>query len=173
MQKGLINILFSITALSASFSALSATQLVSTQKLDWKTAEQLASQAVQNCLDEGYEVTATVVEPSGQQQAVIRSNNAPLQTLSVSYRKAYTAFSYGRTFHKNTTSELVDAKLAGPQEGAVLATEPEIIFIAGGAKIRKADGTVLGGLGVSGAPGGDKDEKCATTALEKFKDKFE
>ncbi len=173
MQNQLLKIILSVTALTASFSALSATHLVSTQKLDWQTSEKLASAAVQNCLNAGYEVTATVVDPAGQQQSVIRSSNAPLQTLSVSYRKAYTAFSYGRTFHKNSTSELVESKLAGPQEGAVLATEPEIIFVAGGVTLRKQDGTVLGGLGVSGAPGGDKDEKCALDAVNKFKADFE
>ncbi len=172
MHRNLLKVLFSLTAITASFSAISATHLVTTQKLDWQTSEKLASAAVQNCLSEGYEVTATVVDPAGQQQAVIRSNNAPLQTLSISYRKAYTAFSYGRTFHKNSTGELIQAKLAGPQDGGVLATEPEIIFVAGGVTLRKQDGTVLGGLGVSGAPGGDKDEKCAADAVEKFKSDF-
>jgi uncharacterized protein GlcG (DUF336 family) len=39
--------------------------------------------------------------------------------------------------------------------------------------LRKADNTVIGGLGVSGAPGGDKDEACALAAVAKLKEKFQ
>jgi len=32
---------------------------------------------------------------------------------------------------------------------------------------------VIGGLGVSGAPGGDKDEACADEAVSKLKEEFQ
>lgn len=143
--------------------------LVTVRKLNWRTAEKLASEAVRICEQRGYSVTASVVDPSGHQQAVVKGDDAALQTLSVSYRKAYTAFSYGKTFNKNTTSELIKAKVTGPLDGGVLATEPEIIFIAGGVTLRAHDGGVIGGLGVSGAPGGDKDEACAVDAIAGLK----
>lgn len=146
--------------------------LITVRKLNWRTAENLASEAVRVCEGQGYSVTATVVDPSGHQQAVIKGDTVPLQSLSVSYRKAYTAFSYGMAFNRNSTSELIAAKVTGPQDGAVLATEPEVIFIAGGVTLRTADGTVIGGIGVSGAPGGDKDEACARAAVEKLKSSF-
>lgn len=97
----------------------------------------------------------------------------PLQSLSVSYRKAYTAYSYGLAFNKNTTSELIAAKVTGPANGA-LNTIPEVLFVPGGITLRTASGTtVLGGLGVSGAPGGDKDEACALAAVKKFQADFQ
>ena len=117
-------------------------------------------------------MTATVVDPSGHQQAVIKGDTVPLQSLSVSYRKAYTAFSYGQAFDKNTISELIAAKLIGPENGAV-NTVPEVLFIPGGVTLRKADNVVIGGLGVSGAPGGDKDEAYAPEAVAKFKGEFQ
>ncbi|MBO1325115.1 heme-binding protein [Acetobacter sp. TBRC 12305] len=147
------------------------TNLITTQKLDWMTAEKLAAEAVRVCAARGFSVTATVVDPSGHQQVVIKGDTVPLQSLSVSYRKAYTAYSYGMAFNKNSTSELVAAKLTGPADGS-LATVPEVIFIAGGVTLRKADGTVLGGIGVSGASGGDKDEACAQAAVDKFRADF-
>jgi len=146
--------------------------LVSSQKLPWQVAQQLAAEAVQTCAAKGWSVTATVVDPSGHAQAVIKGDTVPLQSLSVSYRKAYTAFSYGQAFDKDTISELLAAKLDGPANGA-LNTVPQVLFIPGGVTLRKADRQVLGGLGVSGAPGGDKDEGCALAAVKKFQPQFE
>jgi uncharacterized protein GlcG (DUF336 family) len=165
----------SLLAVGVSTTALAealGSKLVTTQKLGWSTAEQVASEAVRVCAARGYSVTATVVDPSGHQQAVIKGDTVPLQSLSVSYRKAYTAFSYGQAFDKNTISELIAAKLTGPENGA-LNTVPEVLFIPGGVTLRKADNIVIGGLGVSGAPGGDKDEACALEAVAKFKGEFQ
>ncbi|EOH6072835.1 heme-binding protein [Burkholderia cenocepacia] len=148
------------------------TNLVTTQKLRWQTAQALAAEAVRVCANRGYSVTATVVDPSGHPQAVVKGDSVPLQSLSVSYRKAYTAFSYGMAFDKDSTSELIAAKVTGPLDGGVLATIPEVLFIPGGVTLRMADRTVIGGIGVSGAPGGDKDERCAQAAVDKYKGEF-
>ncbi|MFT4066498.1 GlcG/HbpS family heme-binding protein [Paraburkholderia sp.] len=161
-----------VLAIAATSAHADDTNLVMTQKLRWQTAEALASEAVRVCASRGYSVTATVVDPSGHQQAVIKGDSVPLQSLSVSYRKAYTAYSYGLAFNKDSTSELIAAKVAGPLDGGVLATVPEVIFIPGGVTLRKADRTVIGGIGVSGAPGGDKDEACAQAAVDRYRQEF-
>ena len=96
----------------------------SSQKLPWATAEKLASEAVRICEERGYSVAAAVVDPSGIQQVVIRGDAAPVHTLSVAYRKAYTAFFFGRNYNKNTIGELIAGKLTGPENGA-LNTVPE------------------------------------------------
>lgn len=75
-------------------------------------------------------------------------------------------------FDKDSTSELIAAKVTGPLDGGVLATIPEVLFIPGGVTLRMADRTVIGGIGVSGAPGGDKDETCAQAAVDKYKGEF-
>jgi hypothetical protein len=49
----------------------------------------------------------------------------------VSYRKAYTAFSYGMAFDKDSTSELIAAKMPSPLDDGLLATVPEFLFILG------------------------------------------
>lgn len=159
-------------ALATLCAQAAPSHLVSSQKLPWQVAQQLAAEAVQTCAAKGWSVTATVVDPSGHAQAVIKGDTVPLQSLSVSYRKAYTAFSYGQAFDKDTISELLAAKLDGPANGA-LNTVPQVLFIPGGVTLRKADRQVLGGLGVSGAPGGDKDEGCALAAVKKFQPQFE
>ena len=146
--------------------------IVTMQKLDWFLAAQLALEAVRSCAMQGYSVTATVVDTTGHQQAVIKGDSVPLQSLSVSYRKAYTAYSYGLAFNMNTTSELIAAKVTGPANGA-LNTIPEVLFVPGGVTLRRvSDNTVLGGIGVSGAPGGEKDEACAQAAVQKYRADF-
>ncbi|WP_230962024.1 GlcG/HbpS family heme-binding protein [Pseudomonas fluorescens] len=173
MPIKLLTFSFALTAALLSSAAMAADPaLVTTQKLPWQTAAKLASEAVQICAAQGYSVTAAVVDPSGHEQAVIKGDTVPLQSLSVAYRKAYTAFSYGQAFNKNSTSELIAAKLDGPANGA-LNTVPEVIFIAGGVTLRRANQQVIGGLGVSGAPGGDKDEACAVQAVKKFQSSFD
>lgn len=160
------------TALLSTGTFAANTPLITTQKLPWQTAEKLASEAVQICAAQGYSVTAAVVDPSGHEQVVIKGDSVPLQSLSVAYRKAYTAFSYGQAFNKNSISELIAAKLDGPANGA-LNTVPEVLFIPGGVTLRRANRQVIGGLGVSGAPGGDKDEACALQAMKKFQPDFD
>lgn len=173
MQPMLKIVPFALAVALCSTGVMAAeSHLITTQKLPWQTAEKLASEAVQICAAQGYSVTAAVVDPSGHEQVVIKGDTVPLQSLSVSYRKAYTAFSYGQAFNKNSTSELIAAKLDGPANGA-LNTVPEVLFIPGGVTLRTASHQVIGGLGVSGAPGGDKDEACALQAVKKFQSSFD
>lgn len=105
--------------------------VIMTAKLDWITAAHLAEEAVRACAAQGYSVTASVVDTTGHQQAVIKGDSVPLQSLSVSYRKAYTAYAYGLAFNMNTTSDLIAAKVTGPANGA-LNTIPEVLFVPGG-----------------------------------------
>ena len=42
-----------------------------------------------------------------------------------------------------------------------------------GGLVIEAGGSLLGGVGVSGAPGGDKDEACAKAGLESVRDKLD
>ena len=42
-----------------------------------------------------------------------------------------------------------------------------------GGLVIQAGGSLLGGVGVAGAPGGDKDEACAKAGLESVQDKLD
>ena len=55
---------------------------------------------------------------------------------------------------------------------AGLAQLPHIAMLAGGLVI-EAGGTLLGGIGVAGAPGGDKDEACARAGLDAIRDRID
>ena len=139
-----------------------AADIVTTPKLSWRLAAQLATDAVTICEQRGYPVTAAVVDTSGLEQALVKSDRSHPQSVTIAYRKAYTAMVYAPLFGMSTTGELIAAR---PQlANGPLNTVPAILFAAGGVAIR-AGNTVVGALGVSGAPGGDKDEACAKAAV--------
>ena len=58
----------------------------------------------------------------------------------------------------------VDQRIA-----ALRSTHPKLIWIAGGIVIESA-GSLLGAIGVSGAPGGDRDEACARAGMAAVRD---
>ena len=55
---------------------------------------------------------------------------------------------------------------------AGLRNLPNVVIIGGGLVI-EAGGSVLGGIGVSGAPGGDADEACAKAGIAAVQDKLD
>ena len=76
--------------------------------------------------------------------------------------KAYTARTRGQT-------SLEFMKLTDKPENAYLKQIPNVVAVGGGVPI-KAGNEVIGGVGVSGAPGGEKDEVCANAGLAKVAD---
>ena len=53
-----------------------------------------------------------------------------------------------------------------------LRGQPRFMAVGGGLVI-EAGGSLLGGIGVSGAPGGDADEACAAAGLKAVADELE
>lgn len=134
---------------------LATTVTVSTASLSLSAASRIATLAVNNCAQLGYNVSATVVDRSGVPLAVARSENAGPHTLGASQGKAFTSASA-----RNLTSNIAK----GLAENPGLADIPGYLVLAGGAPIR-ADGAVVGAVGVGGAPSGLIDEKCGTDAV--------
>ena len=82
-------------------------------------------------------------------------------------RKAYTALSF-----RAATTDLAKSIAIGPDGFRVWRGCRNVAMLAGGLVI-EAGGTLLGGIGVSGAPGGDKDEACAKAGLDAIRDKID
>ncbi len=53
-----------------------------------------------------------------------------------------------------------------------LAQLPRVSMLGGGMMIEAA-GSLLGGIGVSGAPGGERDEECARAGIDAIRDKLD
>jgi uncharacterized protein GlcG (DUF336 family) len=107
-----------------------------------------------------------VLDRFGQTLVLLRDRFAGLPAPAAANDKAYTALS----FH-SSSGDFAKLIRSG-QLRAGLAALPHIVTLAGGLVI-EAGGTLLGAVGVSGAPGGDKDEECAKTGLDAIRDKLD
>jgi uncharacterized protein GlcG (DUF336 family) len=115
--------------------------------------------ALEQCTKDGYKVSVTIVDKSGSVAAQTRGDGTSPHTMEFSRLKAYTARIRNQT-SLATMKQLEDPAFAG------LRQIPGLVGIGGGVPIR-AGTEVIGGVGVSGAPGGEKDEVCANAGIAK------
>jgi uncharacterized protein GlcG (DUF336 family) len=136
------------------------------KSLSPETALEAAQAALKKCRDNGFQVAVAVVDRFGQPQVMLRDRFAGRLAADTATSKAYTALSF-----RAATSDLAKSVKSG-QMDAGLARLPHVAMLAGGLAI-EAVGTLLGGIGVSGAPGGDKDEECAKAGLDAIRDRID
>ena len=138
----------------------------STRSLTPETALKAAQAALHKCRSQGYQVAVTVVDRGGLAQVLLRDRFAGPHTVTVSADKAWSAV----TFRTNT-SEL--EKLSRPgQPLSGLRSVPRMTPLGGGVMI-EGGGSLLGAIGVSGAPGGEADEACALAGLKAITEDLE
>ena len=142
-------------------------QATFTQKiLTPETALKAAQAALKKCRDSGYQATIAVVDRMGIVQVLLRDRFAGPHTTDMATAKAWTAVSF-----RASTAELADATQPGrPQSG--IRSRPGVAAVAGGLTI-EAGGSLLGGIGVSGAPGGKEDEMCAAAGIAAIREDIE
>ena len=140
--------------------------VVTYKSLSPEAALEAAQTAMKTCRTNGFQVAVSVVDRFGQPQVLLRDRFAGLPAADIATSKAYTALSFRRS-----TAELARMVRDG-QIDPNLARMPRVAMLAGGLQIETA-GTLLGGIGVSGAPGGDKDEECAKAGLDAIRDKLD
>ena len=138
--------------------------VVSTKNIGMELARDIATESILACRDAGYHVSAVVVDRHGLVRAALRDDLAARFSLETTERKA------------NLTV------MAWTDSGQFRSARPDIreelnhigglIVMEGGIKIMSA-GYNLGAVGVSGAPGGEKDAACARQALEKLGERLE
>ena len=158
--------LAALLLVAASTGALADNATHSVRQLTTETALKAAEAALASCRKAGYQVAVAVVDRGGLIQAQLRDRFAGPHTLEVSSNKAWTAVSF-----KTSTLEL--EKLTRPgQSMSGLRHVPRFTAIGGGLTI-EAGGSLLGAIGVSGAPGGEADEACASAGLKAIADSLE
>jgi uncharacterized protein GlcG (DUF336 family) len=131
-----------------------------------ETALKAAQAALKRCRDSGFQVTVAVTDRMGVVQVLLRDRFAGPHTTDMAAAKAYTAVSF-----RTNTSELAEASQPGrPASG--IRHRPGVAAVGGGMMI-EAGGTLLGGIGVSGAPGGKEDDMCAAAGIEAIREDIE
>ena len=131
-------------------------------------AVKAATKAIATCASNGYPVSAVVVDPSGVIKLESKGDHSTIHTTTAGFRKAYTVVTFGPIFRFDASSMFAEVVAKNPNS-VVFSTLPDILPLAGGVAI-KANGEVVGALGVSGSPGGDKDETCAQAGVASIKD---
>ena len=135
-------------------------QLVDNSKdLNQMGALKLAEQARIEAQKVDKNVSIAVLNSSGVTILLLKGDNVGPHNTEASRRKAYTAVST-----KTESFELMQ-KAAADVTAQNLNTLPELLLLAGGVPIWK-DGELVGGLGVSGAGGGQTDHNVAQKAVE-------
>jgi uncharacterized protein GlcG (DUF336 family) len=131
-----------------------------------ETALKAAQAALAKCRASGYQVTVAVVDRMGVLQVLLRDRFAGPHTPDMASAKAYTAASF-----RTNTTELAEATQPGrPQSG--IRNRPGVAAVGGGVMIQ-AGGSLLGAIGVSGAPGGREDDACAEAGIAAIREDIE
>ena len=154
-------------ALSSSISLVHAEPLpTETFKiLPAALAVEAAQAAIASCKTQGYNVSVAIVDRAGDLKLLLVGDGAGALTRSLSRRKAYTA-----AIRRVSTGELAK-QVAAPGAFNPTLYDRQLVAVQGGVPIKVGD-QAIGAIGVSGAPGGDKDEACANAGLAKISDRL-
>ena len=160
-----------LAGIAFSCAGAQAQGLITNQKLSAVLANELVGNAVAECAKKNYAVTATVVDLDGVRQAVLRGDGAPIHTLDNAFYKAYSSASLTLSRKEDSTWAVAERMAKNPATTVPQTPLPNVTYARGGVAIM-ANGNIIGGLGVSGAPGGQFDEECARAALGKIADRM-
>jgi uncharacterized protein GlcG (DUF336 family) len=128
-----------------------------------ETALAAARAALAECRKQGYQVAVAVVDRAGLTQVLLRDRFAGAHTVDVATNKAWTAASF-----RTPTADLARETQPG-QAMSGLRNLPRFLA-AGGGQVIEGGGTLLGAIGVSGAPGGEADDGCAKAGIKAIAD---
>ena len=154
-------------ALSSSISLVHAEPLpTETFKiLPAALAVEAAQAAIASCKTQGYNVSVAIVDRAGDLKLLLVGDGAGALTPSLGRRKAYTA-----AMRRASTGELAK-QVATPGAFNPTLYDRQLVAVQGGVPIKVGD-QAIGAIGISGAPGGDKDEACANAGIAKITDRL-
>jgi uncharacterized protein GlcG (DUF336 family) len=150
--------------LACALAAPASAQLLARKDLSAAMALTIAEATMATCTANGYRVSVTVVGRNGEPLLQVRGDGTGPHTMENSFKKAYTS----RTF-RIPSGEMEERLKKNPQMGAQYLTG----FTTGrGALPIMVGEEVIGAVGASGAPGGEKDEACVKAGIDKVADQL-
>src|SRR5262245_35737432 len=150
--------------LAGTLAAPASAQTLNRKDISVDAAVIIATTAMADCKAKGWPVSVAVVGRAGELIVHLRGDGTGPHTMDNSFRKAYTA----RTT-RTASGKLAERLKADPQLS--LVTLPNMVAGQGALPILIGD-DVVGAAGASGAPGGEKDEACIQTGIDKVKDQL-
>jgi uncharacterized protein GlcG (DUF336 family) len=159
MRSAKLALLASVPMFIAAPALAQAPQVQVEKNISMAMSLAIIEGAIEQCTKDGYKVSVTIVDKGGNVAAQLRGDGTSPHTMEFSRLKAYTA----RV--RNQTS-LQTMKMIEDPATSFIKQIPGVVGVGGGVPIR-AGTEVIGGVGVSGAPGGEKDEVCANAGIAK------
>ena len=160
-----------LCCISTSTLAEEQKALYTFQSISLKLATVAAQGAIVDCQKKGYSVAVAVVDRGGNLQVFLRDRFAGPHTTETAIRKAWTANSF-----RQSTGQLAELLKNGKIPNQV-QHNPGALLVGGGLVIQ-AQGSILGGIGVSGAPPGKSeassiDGACAEAGIKTIEEQLE
>ncbi len=147
------------TLVLATGSSVNAADLPTAPYLPLELAQKAANAAMTQCIADGFRVSVAIVDRSGSTKVLIKADGSGPHTVGSSTGKAFTSASMGRD-----TLGLANFMKEHRELDGLRDMDSRMVILGGGLPIKIGD-ALVGGIGVGGAPGGDKDEKCAQAGL--------
>lgn len=154
----LLRALGAMSSLCLAVGVSAAEKTFSTRSLTPETALVAAQAALESCRQSGYQVGVVVADRAGLPQVFLRDRYAGAHTVEAAANKAWSAASF------RIPTAMLGAETQPGKEMSGLRALPRMMAAAGG-QVIEASGSVIGAIGVSGAPGGEADDRCAKAGV--------
>jgi len=143
---------------------LQAADVIPVKLMSLEVAADIARGAIDACREDGYQVSVVVVDRSGRIQVVLRDvfSNQYFTELAAGKARAAVMANTGSGALRSNRADMVDE----------LNLLDGIFVLQGGLPVQVA-GSTIGAVGVSGAPGGDKDEACARQGIAAVQERLD
>ena len=148
----------------AVLSPASAQDVIPVKLMSLEIAAEIARGAIDACRKDGYQVSVVVVDRSARIQVVMRD---------VFSNQYFTRLAEGKAqavILSNTRSGELRSNRADMVDELNLL---EGVFVLQGGLPVQVAGSTIGAVGVSGAPGGDKDEACAQKGIDVVQERLD
>lgn len=155
-----------VTLASGYGAAAENEALVTLKVMTPETALKLAQAAFNDCRGRGYQVAVAVVDRFGNVQVVLRDRFAGPHTPETARRKAWTAVSF-----RTDTLSMAELAADGKEAWGVRFVD-QALMLGGGVTVAAA-GSIVGGIGISGAPGGAADDECARVGIAAIQEELD
>ncbi|MEE7505809.1 GlcG/HbpS family heme-binding protein [Methylobacterium sp. C33D] len=159
-------VLVAVASMSLARPVAAEEALVTYRSVSPDIALEIAQAAMKRCRDDGLQIAVVVMDRFGAPLVLLRDRFAGLPSAATASSKAYTALSF-----RSSTAEFARG-IENKRLDAGLGRLPNVVAMAGGLPV-EAGGSVVGAVGVSGAPGGDRDEACAAAGIEAVRDRLD